>query len=248
MATSPAARPLTSTAARRLPASYLVWFGLVAYLGLVKLLVENAFPGAFADPAQAGPFAWPALAVFGGLGLAGVWLSRRTGFPEAWDARLGPARQVLLPVLAGIALGGVMVAADLLTGFTAIQKAARGVPQQWTGYAPMFLIFSAAPIILEVIFRLALIPLGLWLVSGLLLKGRGQPATFWVLAALTSALEPFMMTPDLQVLPGALWAGVAALQFATNFTQAAFFRRYGFLAAILVRVGFYLVWHVVYIH
>ncbi len=57
-----------------------------------------------------------------------------------------------------------------------------------------------------------------------------------------------MMTPDLQVLPGALWAWMAALLFATNLTQAAFFRRYGFLAAILVRVGFYLVWHVVYIH
>ena len=35
---------------------------------------------------------------------------------------------------------------------------------------------------------------------------------------------------------------------ATNFTQAAFLRRYGFLAAILVRFGFYVVWHVLYIH
>ena len=248
MTTQHPTHSLAAPSVKSPPTSFLVWFGLVVYLGLVKLVVENVFPGAFADPAQAGPFAWPALAVFSGLGLAGVWLSRRTGFPEAWDARLGPARQVLLPVLAGVALGGVIMATDLLTGFTAIQKAARGIGQQWTGYAPMFLIFSAASVILEVIYRLVLIPLGVWLVSGLLLKGRGQSATFWALAALTSALEPFMMTPDLQVLPGALWAWMAALLFATNLTQAAFFRRYGFLAAILVRVGFYLVWHVVYIH
>lgn len=248
MTTSPSAPTIAATPAKGLPASYVVWLSLSAYLLLVKLVLERFLPQAFADPAQAGPFAWPALGVVGGLGLAGVWLSRRTGFPEAWDARLGPARQALFPLLAGATLGVVMAATDQVTGFTAIQKAARGISQQWTGYAPMFLIFTAAPIILEVIFRLLLIPLALWLVTGRLMKGRGQSATFWVLAALTSALEPFMMTPDLQVLPGGLWAWLATLQFSTNLTQATFFRRYGFLAAILVRVGFYMVWHVAYIH
>ena len=43
-------------------------------------------------------------------------------------------------------------------------------------------------------------------------------------------------------------AVVALVYFTLNFTQAAFFRRYGFLAAILVRVGFYSVWHVLYVH
>ena len=30
--------------------------------------------------------------------------------------------------------------------------------------------------------------------------------------------------------------------------EATVFRRYGFLAAIAVRVAFYLMWHVIYIH
>jgi len=40
-------------------------------------------------------------------------------------------------------------------------------------------------------------------------------------------------------------AVVALVYFTLNFTQAAFFRRYGFMAAILVGVGFYVVWHAV---
>ena len=34
--------------------------------------------------------------------------------------------------------------------------------------------------------------------------------------------------------------------YAFNFVQAAYFRRYGFLSAIVVRLGVYLVWHVIY--
>jgi hypothetical protein len=36
--------------------------------------------------------------------------------------------------------------------------------------------------------------------------------------------------------------------FALNLTQAAFFRRAGFLVAILVRVAFYQVGHALYVH
>jgi len=40
-------------------------------------------------------------------------------------------------------------------------------------------------------------------------------------------------------------AVVALVYFTLNLTQAAFFCRYGSMAAILVRVGFYVVWHAV---
>jgi len=36
--------------------------------------------------------------------------------------------------------------------------------------------------------------------------------------------------------------------FALNFAQATLFRRYGFVASIVLRLGFYLVWHVAYVH
>jgi uncharacterized membrane protein len=36
--------------------------------------------------------------------------------------------------------------------------------------------------------------------------------------------------------------------FAENVTQAALFRKYGFLAAIVLRMAFYIVWNVLYVH
>jgi hypothetical protein len=50
-----------------------------------------------------------------------------------------------------------------------------------------------------------------------------------------------------QLLGGRRLAVVLA-GFAFNMVQAGFFRRYGFLTAIIVRVAFYLIWHVAYVH
>jgi hypothetical protein len=49
-------------------------------------------------------------------------------------------------------------------------------------------------------------------------------------------------------VPFAWWAFSVAEGFGLNLTQAAFFRRYGFVASIVVRLGYYVVWHVLYVH
>jgi hypothetical protein len=112
----------------------------------------------------------------------------------------------------------------------------------------MALIFTAVPFLVEVLYRLLLIPVLLLLVSNLLLRGRGQAPVFWALAVLTSLLEPLSQSVDWRVLSGPVLFFYVGEMFALNLAQAAFFRKYGFLAAILVRVAFYLVWHVLYIH
>jgi hypothetical protein len=87
----------------------------------------------------------------------------------------------------------------------------------------------------------------LWLISNVLLRGRGQGQMFWVLAVLTSLIEPGQQ--DLMYLQASgvlLAASQFAPDFVLNLTQAAMFRRSGYLASILVRVATYLVWHVVY--
>jgi hypothetical protein len=38
------------------------------------------------------------------------------------------------------------------------------------------------------------------------------------------------------------------LLYMLNLSQAILFRKRGFLAAILMRAGFYLVWHAIYAH
>jgi hypothetical protein len=245
-----ASSPLPVQAARtpRVSSSYVVWLGLVLYLLLVKVIISAFLPRAFSDPSQAGAFDWAPLGIFAALGLVGVWLSRKTGFPDAWDTHISNWRRLALPLLIGIGFAALYVVADLLTGFTKLIAARHGVTQQYTDPVSMALIFTSVPYLVEVLYRLLIIPVLLLLISNLILRGRGQSQVFWVLAVLTSALEPLSQYIDWRVLSGGLLVFYVAELFAINFTQAAFFRKYGFLAAILVRVGFYLVWHVLYVH
>jgi hypothetical protein len=232
-----------------MPSNSAIWLTLVAALVLVKISLMAFFPQALADPDQARLFSWPALAIFSAIGFLAVLLAGRTGFPAAWDARIPARRRLLLPLAGGAALGVAMVALDHFTGLSLLIAANHGLAQQYTGLVPMLLSFAvAAPIIVEVLYRLLIIPLLLWLVSSVILRGRGQERTFWVLAAVLSALEPFTQTPDLRVLPPVVMLMDATLMYGVNLTQAAFFRKCGFLASILVRAGFYLVWHVLYVH
>lgn len=230
---------------RGLSSSIKVWLALVAFIVVVKLVLNTLFPNALRDPTQAALFEWIPLSIISLLGLVGVLLSLRTGFPEAWDVRISNRQRVLYPMVVGLAFGVAMVALDYVTDFTSLLAASHGLTQQYTGFLPMLLAFSVGAIIVEVIYRLLPIPLLLWLTSNLILRGRWQEQIFWVLAILTSTLE---LNQDWGVLSGIVLVTHQAELFALNFAQVAFFRKFGFLAAVLVRVAFYLVWHAIYAH
>src|SRR5437899_1396078 len=99
-----------------------------------------------------------------------------------------------------------------------------------------------------VVFRLFPIPILLWLISRVALRKRGAEPTFWALAILTSLLEPVSQYSFLLGSAAGVGVAVIAAGFTLNMVQASFFRRYGFLSAIAVRVAFYMVWHVAYVH
>jgi hypothetical protein len=226
----------------------LVWLGLMLYLGVVKVILGTWFPDAFADPDQAALFVWPAIGAYTLIGLAGAWLSDRSGFPRPWTGWVVSRRAVLVPLLSGLAFGAGLVALDLATRFTNILVASHGLTQQFTGYLPMFLIFSAAPAIVMLIYRLVPISLVHWLLAERLLKGQRREAVFWTLAVLTSLLEPLGAIDSMLLMPWLVALVYFLYLFVLNLSEATIFRRYGFLAAIAVRVAFYLVWHVIYIH
>ena len=230
----------------RLSDSIKVWLGLVVFLVLVKLGLTAFYPNAFADPSQAAVFGWVPLALFSLFGLVGVGLSERTGFPSAWRKGISYLRWIVLPLVIGAGMATLAVIHDTLTHFTRIVDASHGVTQQYTGFVPMLLVFTGGAVLVEVLYRLFTIPLLLGLISNLLLKGRWQTPIFWILAVILSAWEP--LSQDVGRLTGLDLVLQFGLAYALNLTQAAFFRKYGFLAAILVRVGYYLVWHAIYIH
>ena len=83
----------------------------------------------------------------------------------------------------------------------------------------------------------------------MLLRGRYQSTAFWGLAVLASAFEPLMQVAGIAPVLGSTTAAALAGQaFISNMAQAAYFRRYGFVASIAVREGYYLLWHVLYVH
>jgi len=225
-----------------------VWLILATYLFLAKIILDTFLPHAFADPAQAELFGLGNLVTFSIIGLVGVFLSQRTGFPNAWTGDHPFKRKFLIPMFTGFGIGILMVSIDLFTGFTKLMAARHGVARQFTDLPSMFFVFTSASIIVEVVYRLFLIPFLLWIISNLILKTKAQSTVFWILAVLTSLLEPIGQYPDLQVVPGFLAFLLALIYFGINLTQAGFLRKYGFLAAIMIRMGFYLVWHVLYIH
>jgi hypothetical protein len=188
------------------------------------------------------------LAVWLVAGLIGIWFSHRTGFPGAWDARISHTQRFLVPVALGLAFGVVLTVFDVITGYTAFLANLYGLPSANIEFPANVLIYPAGAIIVEVLYRLLPLPLLLWLISNVLLRGRAQETVFWILAVVTSLQEP--LSQDLAALPmGPVVFGLKFAQsFGFNFAQAVVFRRYGFLAAIVVRVAMYVIWHMIYAH
>ena len=175
----------------------------------------------------------------------------QTGCPAACDARSPARRRLLVPALVGVVFGVLAIAIEEGTGATKIIEAQMG--QAFTVAFPGSLwVYSGGAIVWESFFRLVPVPVLLWLISTVALRGRGCPQTFWVLALLTSAIEPGI-TQGPSVLAqtnGAIGPGVFAAyavhSYAFNFAAAVSFYRYGLLAPVLVRLAYYLVWHVGY--
>ena len=223
-----------------------VWGILVAYLVILELAILYVpMPGLQSDP-RIGLFSWPFLAGFGVAGLIGVWLASRTGFPRPWHPDVSPWRWLIVPALIGMGFGLITIADELMFHWIAIFQTKGLGPTFNTPFPGSLLLYSGGAIIVEVIYRLLPIPLLLWLVSSIILRRRAQTQTFWVLAAITSLLEP--ASQDLSFLPYGIVPVAASFlpDYAFNFVQAAYFRRFGFLSAIVVRLAVYLVWHILY--
>jgi hypothetical protein len=181
--------------------------------------------------------------------LVGIWCSHRTGFPAAWDTRLPASRRLVLPLLLGVGFGVLAIIIEEATRSLHLLEAVLGPVN--VAFPQSLLTSTAGAIKWELYFLLLPVPLLLWLISGLALRGRGQTQTFWTLAALCAAIEPVLQGIPLMILSNgaigpAAFAAYALHSYAFNFAAAVTFRRYGLLAPVLVRQGNYLIWHVLY--
>ncbi len=226
--------------------STVVWILLMAYWAITDLVIARFPPGG----RQVEVDGWLTHLLFTGGGLVAICCMHRTGFPAAWDTRIPATRRLLRPALLGVAFGILAIATELVTGATDVLETNLG--EDFTVAFPgSLLTYSAGAIVWESFFLIIPVPILLWVVSGLLRRGRGQSTTFWVLAVISSLLEPALQGGALfaeadDALGPEVFVLYTGQAIAFNFTAAACFRRYGLLAPVIVRLAYYLVWHIGY--
>lgn len=239
------------TFSERFRNSAVVWLALMAYWALSSVVLAIF-------PSSGRPFPPLGVLIHLGVTLAGlaiIWCMHRSSFPAAWDERISARRRLLLPLMIGAAFGALAIGIELYS--RSLQSLQAQTGQKITiSFPQSLLVYTSLSPVLELYYLLLPVSLLLWLISGVALRGRGQTATFWVLAVLAATIELAEQAPA--VVASATAAGVSidvlgiALyvvhNFGFNLSAAALFRRYGLLAPILVRVGNYLVWHILFGH
>ena len=216
-------------------------------------LLASAIAWLYAEGPWPVPFAPQALfyqpQMFGpvlALGALGVWLSSRAGLPSA-PAFVDRARWLRLvgySVALGLVFAAISMGLDRAAGLARIGAQALGTASINVPFPASLAHYAFGSVIQECEMRLAPIPILLWLISTVMLRGRGQLRVFWVLAVLTSALEPLGQGMTLAARAPVLALVVGGVEFAGNLVWSELFRRYGWLSPLLVRLAMELAWHV----
>jgi hypothetical protein len=240
------ARP--ETFGERFRNSAAVWLVLMAYWALSSVMLA-VFPPSGRQLPPLGVLIHLGVTL---IGLAAIWCLHRSSFPAAWDTRIPAQRRLLLPLVVGALFGLLAIGIELYTGSLQSLQATMGT-KITVGFPQSLVVYTSLAPFLELEYLVLPVSLLLWLVASVVLRGRGETAIFWVLALLTSAIEPLLQGPDVIAAAGGSITGLgialyAVHSFGFNLSAAALFRRYGLLAPILVRVGNYLVWHILFGH
>jgi hypothetical protein len=217
-----------------------IYFGLIAFMIAVKV-VFILFPTVFPGADQEGAFSWITILAIAVMGFIGLILARRTGFPDLCDTKVSNRQRFLIPAVIGLVYGVVTIIIDLRNPSPVHLKLPLSIP---------FYTYGAT--LLEIMLRLFTIPVLVWLFSNLILRGKWQTKVFWLAAIIAALYEPL---PHIrEQLIGVSGLGILAVLikwaieplFLANVLTGWLFRKYGFLAALVMRLSFYLVWHIIY--
>ena len=235
----------------RLSSSIVVWFALMAYLVAIKALSFTLVPITFRSTGQQSLFDWTSLAILGSLGLVGVVLAERTGFAAALDARVSNRQRLLLPVGIGVALGVLAIVLDVLTGGTAALARVLGQPSFNADFPGSLLLYSAGGILVDVEYRIFTVPVLLWLISSIAAARPRAGGHLLGAGGISTLFEPVLQGVGLTLMGGGaitpIMLGAYMLTaIPLNFAQVVVFRQYGFLASIVVRQAYYVIWHIAY--
>jgi len=182
------------------------------------------------------------------IGALGVWLSSSAGLASAPAITngLGWRRLLLVSSALGTFFGVTAIISDLMLNVAQIDAQAIGQASMNVAFPASIPHYAFGAIMTECTTRWGPFAILLWLIGRAALKGRHQLAVFWVLAILTSLIEPVAQGIMMGKEHIALVAGLGAMIFAGNLTCAELFRRYGWPAPLIERLALYAAWHVIW--
>lgn len=242
-----------STRRLRLPDTVIAWFALVGYLILAKFLL--ALLPAINVQIIASEFSWSTIGVVAVMGLIGAVLAEPTGFMPAFDGRISNRQRFVLPLLAGMGIAVLAVLIDIVTHGTKFIEAQTGEASFNVSFPTSLFVYTAGAVSVEALYRLLPFPVIFGLIGYLILRRRWEARTFVAVAlilslfeGLTQGLGILLMKPTENVwVPFfTLFLPYFITNYPLNLTQAFLFRKYGLLASFTMRVGYYLIWHIVY--
>lgn len=227
---------------------------VVLYAVLAAVSVFLPQPPGMADSSFPAPLPIVALAnagiilfVYGGLGYAGYLLSKKTSLPEIWDPAISLRKKFIVPMVVGIISGLILIAGDLI--FAKYNTIGR---LQHPPFPLSFLASFTAGIGEEIMFRLFFISFWMWLISIVILKGRGKNTVFIIVSVFSAMVFSMAHLPAVMFLygwmsftelPGGLLLEIIVLNSILSFFAIYYFRKYGLLAAIGIHFWCDIVWH-----
>lgn len=172
------------------------------------------------------------------LGIPFVLLMPKVGLPHFWDKAINAEQKVVIPVMIGIFFGILDV---FVWKFIVHPQPYEELPPFLQPFPYSLFLFFSGAFEIEVFYRLipltCILFLGHWLA-----KGKYSTYFFYVGVFLTSLREPLEQWPNegLVLVLYSLLSG-----FMMNILQAIYFKKAGFLGSLFLRLGHYLIWHIV---
>ena len=175
------------------------------------------------------------------VGWVGVFLAPRTGFTDMWQNDIPYLKRWVIPFLIGLGFGVLSIIFDLL------QPLGEG---SLVKFPASLVAYPLAGILEEIIFRLFLTTTIVWIISEMLLRGRWQEVVFWgtsIFLGIFYTLSQINIYYSLMGTLDLLTVAQFFIMIAANFIVAALlYRKFGFLAALSMRMGDYLIWHILW--
>jgi hypothetical protein len=217
--------------------AYLILFFII----IVLRLLINLFPSGRTASQIINLADTLSIGVIWLIGWVGVYLAPGTGFTGMWQKSVSQRKRFLEPALVGVGIGTLSVILDMIQPLASEELVA--IPASLVAY-------PLAGIIEEIVFRLFLTTTLVWIFSNMLLRGNWQELVFWVVNVFLAVFYTLSQLAQYENLFASANLWIVAhffVMIALYFLLAAYYyRRYGFLAAISMSIGNFLVWHILW--